>query len=72
MGCGENKITLWNLDRGYVLATIEMLDIKSPLSTLWVKCDRVSLRQSVSNFSFFFNSLWFVLGVFIHFATVCG
>lgn len=54
MGCGENKITLWNLDRGYVLATIEMLDIKSPLSTLWVKCDRVSLRQSVSNFSFFF------------------
>lgn len=58
MGCGENKITLWNLDRGYVLATIEMLDIKSPLSTLWVKCDRVSF-QPLSNFSFFFK--WFVI-----------
>lgn len=53
MGCGENKITLWNLDRGYVLATIEMLDIKSPLSTLWVKCDRVSFHVACQTLVFF-------------------
>ncbi|RZC34992.1 uncharacterized protein BDFB_004301 [Asbolus verrucosus] len=40
MGCGENKITLWNVEYGYVVATIELSNIKSPLSTLWVKCDR--------------------------------
>lgn len=50
MGCGENKITLWNIDHGYVMATIEMSEIKSPLSTLWVKCDRgflFTLQQCV-------------------------
>ncbi|XP_066247006.1 uncharacterized protein [Euwallacea similis] len=40
MGCGENKIILWDVDSGYVTATIEMLDIKTPFSMLWVKCDR--------------------------------
>ncbi|KAF7266599.1 hypothetical protein GWI33_020102 [Rhynchophorus ferrugineus] len=49
-GCGENKITLWNMDYGYVVATVEMSEIKSPLSTLWVKCDRgflFTLQQCV-------------------------
>jgi hypothetical protein len=40
MGCGENKITLWNIEYGYIVATVELSNIKSPLSTLWVKCDR--------------------------------
>ncbi|XP_066140354.1 uncharacterized protein [Euwallacea fornicatus] len=40
MGCGENKIILWDVDSGYVTETIEMLDIKTPFSMLWVKCDR--------------------------------
>ncbi|KAJ3645587.1 hypothetical protein Zmor_023230 [Zophobas morio] len=40
MGCGENKVTLWNVEYGYIVATIEMSNIKSPLSTLWVNCDR--------------------------------
>ncbi|KAH1016920.1 hypothetical protein HUJ04_008069 [Dendroctonus ponderosae] len=40
MGCGDNKITLWNLEHGYVATTIEMTDIKSTLCTLWAKCDR--------------------------------
>lgn len=43
MGCGENKMTLWNLEHGYIIATIELHDIKTPLSTLWVKSDRVSI-----------------------------
>ncbi|KAJ8923359.1 hypothetical protein NQ315_001917 [Exocentrus adspersus] len=50
MGCGENKITLWNLDYGYTVATIVLAEIKSPLSTLWVKCDRgflFALQQCV-------------------------
>ncbi|KAJ8963880.1 hypothetical protein NQ314_005316 [Rhamnusium bicolor] len=34
MGCGENKITLWNVEYGYIVATIELSEIKSPLSTL--------------------------------------
>lgn len=42
MGCGENKITLWNLEHGYIIATIKLTDIKTSLGTLWVKCDRVS------------------------------
>lgn len=49
-GYGENKITLWNIDYGYVVATIEMTEIKSALSTLWVKCDRgflFTLQQCV-------------------------
>ncbi|CAG9817597.1 unnamed protein product [Phaedon cochleariae] len=50
MGCGENKITLWNVEFGYIVATIELSEIKSPLSTLWVKCDRgflFALQQCV-------------------------
>ncbi|KAL1494476.1 hypothetical protein ABEB36_010072 [Hypothenemus hampei] len=38
MGCGENKITLWDVDRGRVVVTIEMSKIRLPLSTLWVYC----------------------------------
>ncbi|KAL3274205.1 hypothetical protein HHI36_015619 [Cryptolaemus montrouzieri] len=40
MGCGEHKITLWNIEHGYIVASIELSDIKLSLSTLWVKCDR--------------------------------
>ncbi|CAH0563592.1 unnamed protein product [Brassicogethes aeneus] len=40
IGCGENKITLWNIEHGYIVSTIEMNDIRVPLSTLWVKCDQ--------------------------------
>ncbi|CAH1964907.1 unnamed protein product [Acanthoscelides obtectus] len=40
MGCGENKITLWNIEHRSKIATIELSEIKTPLSTLWVKCDR--------------------------------
>ncbi|CAH1183500.1 unnamed protein product [Ceutorhynchus assimilis] len=50
MGCGENKITLWNIEGGRLAATIEMTEIKSPLATLWVKCDRgflFTLQQCV-------------------------
>ncbi|XP_072382846.1 uncharacterized protein [Diabrotica undecimpunctata] len=50
MGCGENKITLWNIQFGNIIATIELNDIKTPLSTLWVKCDRgflFALQQCV-------------------------
>ncbi|CAG9865118.1 unnamed protein product [Phyllotreta striolata] len=50
MGCGENKITLWNIEFGHIIATIELNDIKTPLSTLWVKCDRgflFALQQCV-------------------------
>ncbi|KAG5878226.1 hypothetical protein JTB14_020803 [Gonioctena quinquepunctata] len=50
MGCGENKITLWNVEFGYIIATVELTEIKSPLSTLWVKCDRgflFALQQCV-------------------------
>ncbi|XP_028140443.2 uncharacterized protein LOC114334576 [Diabrotica virgifera virgifera] len=50
MGCGENKISLWNLQFGNIIATIELNDIKTPLSTLWVKCDRgflFALQQCV-------------------------
>lgn len=41
MGFGESKVTLWNIEYGYVIATIELANIKLPISTLWVKCDRV-------------------------------
>nr|CAI5868459.1 unnamed protein product [Callosobruchus analis] len=50
MGCGENKISLWNVEHGYKIATIELSEIKTPLSTLWVKCDRgflFALQQCV-------------------------
>ncbi|XP_056629611.1 putative leucine-rich repeat-containing protein DDB_G0290503 [Diorhabda sublineata] len=50
MGCGENKITLWNIEFGHIIATIELNEIKTPLSTLWVKCDRgflFALQQCV-------------------------
>ncbi|XP_018569089.1 uncharacterized protein LOC108909276 [Anoplophora glabripennis] len=50
MGCGENKITLWNVEYGYIIATVVLSEIKSPLSTLWVKCDRgflFALQQCV-------------------------
>ncbi|KAK9888235.1 hypothetical protein WA026_000502 [Henosepilachna vigintioctopunctata] len=40
MGCGDHKITLWNIEHGYIVASIELCDIKLSLSTLWVKCDR--------------------------------
>ncbi|XP_044253794.1 uncharacterized protein LOC123004524 [Tribolium madens] len=40
MGCGENKITLWNIEYGYIVASIELSNIKSLLCTHWVKCDR--------------------------------
>lgn len=40
MGCGENKVTLWNIEYGYIVATIELQDIKLSLNTLWAKCDR--------------------------------
>ncbi|KAJ8951585.1 hypothetical protein NQ318_020462 [Aromia moschata] len=50
MGCGENKITLWNVEYGYIVATVELTEIKSPLCTLWVKSDRgflFALQQCV-------------------------
>lgn len=50
MGCGENKVTLWNVEFGHIIATIELNEIKTPLSTLWVKCDRgflFALQQCV-------------------------
>ncbi|XP_045476864.1 putative histone-lysine N-methyltransferase 1 [Harmonia axyridis] len=40
MGCGENAITLWNIEHGYIVSTIKLNDIKLSLSTLWAKCDR--------------------------------
>ncbi|EFA09082.1 uncharacterized protein LOC103314146 [Tribolium castaneum] len=40
MGCGESKITLWNIEYGYIVSSIELSNIKSPLATHWVKCDR--------------------------------
>ncbi|XP_050298677.1 uncharacterized protein LOC126737715 [Anthonomus grandis grandis] len=51
MGSGENRITLWNIEHGYVAATIEMSELRSPLATLWVKCDRgflFTLQQCVN------------------------
>nr|CAH7752693.1 unnamed protein product [Callosobruchus chinensis] len=52
MGCGENKITLWNVEHGYKIATIELSEIKTPLSTLWVKCDRVIISFAIKDSSF--------------------
>lgn len=43
MGFGETKTTLWNLEYGYVVATIDICDIKPQPETLWVKCERVKL-----------------------------
>lgn len=43
MGCGEKKITLWNVEYGHKIATIELSHIGSELSTLWAKCDRVCI-----------------------------
>lgn len=43
MGCGEKKITLWNVEYGHKIATIELSHIGPRLSTLWAKCDRVSI-----------------------------
>lgn len=42
LGWGANKVTVWNLEYGYVTATVEILEsvpLNSPLS---VKCDRVT------------------------------
>lgn len=49
MGCGEMKITLWNVEYGYKVATIELSDIGSDLSTIWVKCDRVCIYCNIFN-----------------------
>lgn len=49
MGCGEKKITLWNVEYGHKIATIELSHTGSELSTLWAKCDRVRIYY---NFQF--------------------
>lgn len=42
MGSGENKITLWNIEHGDIIATIDlMLSIEHP-KMLWAKSDRVT------------------------------
>ncbi|XP_018330592.1 uncharacterized protein DDB_G0283697-like isoform X1 [Agrilus planipennis] len=40
MGCGEQKITLWNVEYGFVVATIDLLGFNEIPQTLWTKCDR--------------------------------
>lgn len=59
MGYGEEHITLWNLEYGYVVATIE---IKGPVSTnyqkcIWTKCDRV--MNFLKKISIFTNYIFF-------------
>lgn len=38
-------VTLWNLEYGYVIATVEILETIPLSSPLCVKCDRVSVAQ---------------------------
>ncbi|KAK5641495.1 hypothetical protein RI129_010042 [Pyrocoelia pectoralis] len=40
MGCGEDKITLWHLDDGYVVATMDLMALFQQPRTLWAKADR--------------------------------
>lgn len=47
VGWGENMVTLWNLEFGYVIATVEILENFPLSSPLWVKCDRVILHNSI-------------------------
>lgn len=48
MGCGEHKITLWNVEHGYVVATIDLMDDRAHPRTVWAKCDRVSTLLSLA------------------------
>ncbi|KAK4873731.1 hypothetical protein RN001_013091 [Aquatica leii] len=40
MGCGEDKITLWHVDDGYIVATMDLMAIAQQPRTLWAKADR--------------------------------
>lgn len=43
MGFGEEQVTLWNLEYGYVVATIEIKSFSLNPRCVWIKCDRVNL-----------------------------
>ncbi|GJQ80905.1 hypothetical protein Trydic_g4722 [Trypoxylus dichotomus] len=40
MGFGEEQVTLWNLEYGYVVATIEIKSVSANPRCVWIKCDR--------------------------------
>ncbi|KAK9744710.1 hypothetical protein QE152_g7479 [Popillia japonica] len=40
MGFGEEQVTLWNLEYGYVVATIEIKSFSLNPRCVWIKCDR--------------------------------
>ncbi|KAF5293618.1 hypothetical protein FQA39_LY03103 [Lamprigera yunnana] len=40
MGCGEDKITLWHVDHGHIVATVDLMAITRQPRTLWAKADR--------------------------------
>uniref|UniRef100_A0A1Y1LNE0 Uncharacterized protein n=2 Tax=Photinus pyralis TaxID=7054 RepID=A0A1Y1LNE0_PHOPY len=40
MGCGEDKITLWHLEDGYVVATMDLMSLFQQPRTLWATADR--------------------------------
>lgn len=46
MGCGDQKVTFWNIKYGYVVASIDISDHRPESSTLWAKSDRVSTNFS--------------------------
>ncbi|KAF2901412.1 hypothetical protein ILUMI_04774 [Ignelater luminosus] len=52
LGCGEAKITLWNLEHGYIVATIDLMEIHPRPHAVWAKCDRgflFTIHQSDDN-----------------------
>lgn len=42
MGCGNGKVTLCNIEFGYVVATIDLVQIIPQPRILWARCDRVN------------------------------
>lgn len=54
MGFGDNKATIWNIEYGYVVATININDIKPQPDTVWVKCERVRISSSMIWFKMFY------------------
>lgn len=71
MGCGENYITIWNIEFGYIVATINISEVTSPPAisdpdTLWVKCDRVLIHRSIQKSDLMFLHLF--LGISLHVA----
>lgn len=63
MAWGENMVTLWNVEYGYIIATVQIIETMPLSSPLHVKCDRVILLLLLNNFSLIWNVQRFLLMV---------